>query len=60
MPLLAWHLGLPVREVTIHPELPAVLYYAHGSPPLASSRLPFTTLAHEGEWTIMAACEAPS
>jgi hypothetical protein len=60
VPLLAWHLGLHVREVTIRPELPAVLYYAHGSPPLASSRLPFTTLAQEGEWAIMAACKTPS
>ena len=60
VPLLAWHLGLHVQEVTIVPELPVVLYYAHGSPPLASSRLPFRTLAQEGEWTIMAACGARS
>ncbi|HSJ93404.1 MAG TPA: hypothetical protein VK896_05145, partial [Gaiellaceae bacterium] len=60
VPLLAWHLGLHLREVTVIPELPAVLYYAHGSPPLGTGRLPFTTLAQEGPWTIMAACGAPS
>lgn len=60
VPLLAWHLGLHIREVTVIPELPAVLYYAHGSPPLGTGRLPFTTLAQEGPWTIMAACEVPS
>ena len=56
VPLLAWHLGVHIRDVTVVPELPAVLYYAHGSPPLGSSRLPFTTLAQEGPWTIMGAC----
>jgi len=60
VPLLAWHLDLHIRDVTVIPELPAVLYYAHGSPPLGSGRLPFTTLAQEGQWTIMAACGAPS
>ena len=60
VPLLAWHLDLHIRDVTVIPELPAVLYYAHGSPPLGSGRLPFTTLAQEGPWTIMAACGAPS
>lgn len=60
VPLLAWQLGLHIREVTVIPEVPSVLYYAHGAPPLGTGRLPFTTLAQEGPWTVMAACEAPS
>lgn len=59
VPLLAWHLRVHIRRITIVPELPAVLYHAHGSPPLASSRLPFRTLASEGEWLIAAACDYP-
>ena len=58
VPLLAWHLGLHIQDVSVFLELPAVVYHAHGAPPLSTSRLPATTLAQQGPWTIMAACEA--
>jgi hypothetical protein len=56
VPAVAWHLRVHVRDVGIHPELPAVVFWARGSPPLTSVSVPFEGFVASGEWRVLTAC----
>ena len=60
VPVLAWHLGVHLGDVEIHPFPPGVIFYARGAPPLSSSKFPYRTIAQAGSWTVFASCSRQS